>query len=411
MPDGIAWGPGHWAVAAGYGLILAATVGRFLLCRAVIRRTTFLTPGSPAWCGPQAPKVSIIVPAKDEAANIENCLNSLLAQDYPDYEVLVVDDRSEDDTAAIAERVAARNPRVRVIRVRALPEGWTGKTHALHVAERSARGEWLLFIDADAALHPSCLSVTLRDAADHDAGLASLLPRMEMRSFWEQVVQPLAATLLMVLFPLPRVNDRSRIDFGFANGQFLLMRRSAYDAIGGHAAVRDKFCEDINLGRLVKRHGLGLRVTVAPDLASVRMYSSLPQIVRGWSRIFYAAADGRPLIPAGFAVVLFVLSGLPYVLLPVCFAMAAAGLAGSLTWLLAAFAAMHELLQTIVYIRAYSAGRTPLWMLIWRPISTFAMLAILMRTVRMCRTHEVTWRGTQYVAFSQAESAPARKAA
>ncbi|HEX6987578.1 MAG TPA: glycosyltransferase, partial [Planctomycetaceae bacterium] len=140
MAEGISWGPGHWAVFGLYSLILAATVGRFVLCHVVIRRTTFLTPQSPRWDRAHAPKVSILVPAKDEAANIENCLTSLLAQDYPNYEVLVVDDRSEDDTAALAEAVARRDDRLRVIRIRHLPDGWTGKNHALHVAQRSARG-------------------------------------------------------------------------------------------------------------------------------------------------------------------------------------------------------------------------------------------------------------------------------
>src|SRR5690606_18993244 len=140
------------------------------------------------------------------------------------------------------------------------------------------------------------------------------------------------ATLLMTLFPLPRVNDRSRLDCGFANGQFLLVRRTAYEAIGGHEAVKDKFCEDINLGRLIKRHQLGLRVVVAPALASVRMYSSLPQILRGWSRIFYAAADANAALMIAFAVVLFLLSGLPYVVLPACLGVIAFGAAGAFTW-------------------------------------------------------------------------------
>lgn len=396
----------QWAVLGFYGLILAGALARVVLSHLAIRWTPFLTRRSPSLGGP-APKVSILVPAKDEAANIEACLDSLLAQAYPNFEVLVIDDRSDDDTAAIAERVAYRDDRVRLLRVRKLPEGWTGKTHALHFGQRFARGEYLLFLDADATLHPNALNIALRDAADHDADLLSLLPRMEMRSFWERVVQPLAATMLMVFCPVCLANDRRRQSGGFANGQFMLFRRSAYDAIGGHEAVRDKFVEDVNLGRLIKRHGFGLRIAAAPELLGVRMYASLPQILKGWSRIFYAAADAsRPKI-AAFALVFTLLSVLPYLVVPATLAIAAAGAAGTFVWALLACAVAQDTIQTLVFARVYRAGGTPLRHLVWRPIACGAMLAVLWRTFRLCTTHQVTWRGTVYAGtLSQAASMP-----
>ena len=411
MANGIAFPVWQWAVLGLFGLLLAGSVGRNLLCHFVIRRTTFLSPDDPGADVGTFPRISVLVPAKDEAANIGGCLASLLAQDYPDFEILVADDRSEDATAEIVEAVARRDSRVRLLRIRRLPTGWTGKTHALHFAQQHATGEWLLFVDADAELHPRCLSVTLRDAADHDAGLLSLLPRMEMRSFWERVVQPVAATLLMVLFPLPRVNDRSRTDCGFANGQFLLVRRSVYDAIGGHEAVRDRFCEDVSLGRLVKQHRLGLRVVVAPRLAAVRMYASLGQIMRGWCRIFYSAADANANYLRAFTAVLFLLSGLPYAAAVVCLAVIAGGAAGAFTWSLLGLAVAQELLQTAVYFRAYRAGGSPVGSLAWRWLATGVMLVVLLRTVRLCRTHAVDWRGTRYLAFPQSGPAVAARSA
>ncbi|MBA3313536.1 MAG: glycosyltransferase [Planctomycetaceae bacterium] len=412
MPQGISLAAWQWTIVSIYGVVLIGTIGRHILCHAVIRRTTFLTPLSKAWTAAKAPKVSIIVPAKDEAANIEVCLDSLLAQDYPNYEVILVDDRSEDGTAEIGEAIGLRDARLRVLRVQRLPEGWTGKTHALHFAQERVEGEWLLFVDADAWLHPACLSVVLRDAHDRDAGLASVLPRMDMRSFWEKVVQPLAATLLMTLFPLPRVNDRNRTDGGFANGQFMLMRRTAYDAIGGHESVKDKFCEDINLGRLIKQQGLGLRVVLAPALVRVRMYASLRQIMRGWSRIFYAATDANPVLLTGFVVALFLLSVLPYIILPVCGIIALAGAAGTFTALIATMAFAQEFLQTTVFARAYLAGHTPLRLLAWRWLSTLTMIAVLVQTIRLCKTHKIVWRGTHYASMRQGETTlPARRAA
>jgi cellulose synthase/poly-beta-1,6-N-acetylglucosamine synthase-like glycosyltransferase len=411
MLDAVSLAAWQWTIVLLYGIVLVGTIGRHVLCHAAIRRTTFLTPKSKNWADVVAPKVSIIVPAKDEAANIEACLDSLLSQDYPAYEVILVDDRSVDDTAAIGDAISRRDDRLSVLRVRHLPDGWTGKNHALHFAQQHADGDWLLFVDADAWLHPACLSVVLRDAEDHGAGLSSLLPRMDMRSFWEKVVQPLAATLLMTLFPLPRVNDRARTDGGFANGQFMLMRRTAYDAIGGHESVKDKFCEDINLGRQIKKHKLGLRVVVAPALASVRMYASLRQIMRGWSRIFYAATDANAVLLTGFVIALFLLSVLPWLVLPACAVAALFGKAGAFTAILAAMAIAQEVLQTTVFARAYSAGHTPLRLLAWRWLSTLTMIAVLVQTIRLCRTHKVVWRGTQYATMSQREAAPVRRAA
>lgn len=411
MPDVFVLTAWQWTAVALYSLLLAGAIGRHLVCHCVIRKTTFLTPSSQHWEGP-APKVSIIVPAKDEAANIACCLNSLLDQDYPNYEVILVDDRSEDETAAIAQRIARRDSRLRVLKVVHLTEGWTGKNHALHFAQRHARGDWLLFVDADAWLDSACLSVVLHDAEQHDAGLSSLLPRMEMRSFWERAVQPMAATMLMTLFPLPKANDRDRPDGGFANGQFMLIRRSAYDAIGGHEAVKDKFVEDINIGRLIKKHELGLRVVVAPALARVRMYSSLPQIMRGWSRIFYAAVNARPAILWGFAIALFLLSVFPWIVLPACGIAALVGAAGPFTAIIAAMAFAQDLLQTTVFARAYSAGHSSLRLLVWRPLATLTMIAVLLQTIRLCKTHNVVWRGTQYATMCQRETVtPIRRAA
>src|SRR5262249_12933295 len=147
-----------------------------------------------------------IIPAKDEEAALGDCLASVQSQTYPNLEILVVDDRSTDGTAAIVRRAAASDPRIRLISINHLPPGWTGKTHALHVASAQARGEWSWFLDANTRHHPDCLAIVLNYARTHDAALASLVPEMRCESFWERAVQPLAGIVLMRSFPLFLVN-------------------------------------------------------------------------------------------------------------------------------------------------------------------------------------------------------------
>ncbi len=413
-------GLAHWqaALLALSGLTITATIARHFATGYVLRRTTFLTPDSPGWRGTpgqrkaRPPKVSILVPAKDEAANIAACVESLLAQDYPNLEVIVIDDRSADDTDAIVTRIALRDARLRLLRIDALPSGWTGKTHALYRGRAAATGEWLLFVDADATLHPHCLSAVLRDAVDHAADLESVLPRMDAQTFWERAFQPYAATMLLALFPLTRANDRRTTAGGFANGQFLLFRTTAYDAIGGHQGVQDRFLEDVALGRRIKETGHVLRVACGPAVLDVRMYATLGQIVRGWSRIFYGSVEARRLPLVGLCVMILLMGLLPTFLLGLAAGLALAG-SGGFAALLAGLAVTQEALQTVVFRRAYAAGGASARSLLWRHAAMGLMLVVLARSLRLCRTHQVVWRGTDYAgALQQTKTAaPLRRAA
>lgn len=378
-----------------YAAIVFAAFCRHFVLSAAIAKMRFLTPASPRMSGANLPLVSILVPAKDEAHGIENCLRSLLAQDYPRLEILVVDDRSVDQTAALVEAIAAQDASVKLIRVRELPDGWTGKTHALDVCQRQARGEWLLFVDADTRLDPACVSVVLHDAIDHGVALESLLPALDARSFWEKTIQPFAGICLMVLFPLTKVNS-TRSGVGFANGQFILISRKAYDSIGGHRAVRDKFVEDIHLGRLVRAAGMKLRVVMGGGIVSVRMYSSLPEIVRGWSRILYSAVDFRPARLYLLIAALLVFSVTSYAALLLSAGLLLLGYRGPEVWTLLALGIIHEFLQTTLMARIYALSNSDQRYLAVRFLAVGMMFHILARTIRMCRTHSVTWRGTTY---------------
>lgn len=385
------------ALLLAYSSLVLLAVIRHVIVHFALRRTVFLKPDPLAAALPERPLVSILVPARDEADTIGACLRSLLAQDYGNFEIIVIDDRSTDATARIVAALAEQDDRLRLVQILELPPGWTGKTHALHIGQQHARGEWLLFVDADTSHHPMCLSTVMRDALRNRADMESLLPKLEARSFWERVIQPFAGTCLMILFPLPKVNNRAERRYGFANGQFILVRRPVYDVIGGHAAVRDKFVEDIHLGRLIRRHGFNLRVVVGRDIACVRMYASLEQIVRGWSRIFYSAVNCKPKKLYLLAAFIVLLSVTPYFVIGSSALALLGGDSSSFVVSALALGLIHEALQLSLYARTYhAAGSRMVTALTFRWLAVFSMLYILGKTVRLCHTHQVSWRGTTY---------------
>ena len=388
--------PWQISILTAYGVVVLAAFARHLVLSRLMPGIPFLTPSSPKMEETDAPLVSIMVPAKDEERGIEACLRSLLAQDYPNFEVLVVDDRSEDATPDIVRKLCAEDGRLRLVRIDHLPGGWTGKTHALHVCSSHAKGDWFLFVDADTRHHRSTLSVTLRDFLDHGVGMGSLMPALQAESFWERVIQPFAGICLMMFYPLTRVNDPQRKEAGFANGQFILVSRAGYEAIGGHEAVRDQFVEDIHLGRAARTAGIGLRVVVGRDLSSVRMYATMTEIVRGWSRILYSAVDHRPAKLYLLFLSICVFSVTSYAVLVGSGAVLLAGAGGPFASTLFLLGAAHQILQETLMARIYALSRSRLRYLAFRVLAVFVMLYIIVHTIRMCRTHQVQWRGDRY---------------
>lgn len=233
-----------------------------------------------------APLVSVVIPARNEAVNIGTCLDSVTASRYPRFEVVVVDDRSDDETGELARRCPRRNARrLDVIRGEALPSGWVGKPWACAQGARQASGELLLFTDADTRHGPGLLGRAVAELQVREADVVSVTGRQLMETFWERLVQPQIFLNMMFRFwNVDRWVERGRWRDAIANGQFLLFRRSSYDALGGHAAVRGEVVEDLRLAQEVVRGGRRLVLRVAEDELAVRMYRSLPEIVRGWSK-------------------------------------------------------------------------------------------------------------------------------
>jgi glycosyltransferase involved in cell wall biosynthesis len=223
--------------------------------------------------------VSVIVPARNEEANLRACLESLLAQVGIEFEIIVVDDGSTDRTRAIAQSF----PDVRVITPGPLPPGWTGKNNAVAAGAREARGEWLLFTDADTVHKPGSLARALGEAKQHHADLLSYSPEQEVQGFWEKAIMPVIFAELARTYRPSDVSD-PRSPAAAANGQYLLITRRAYDSVGGHAAVATSLLEDVALALAVKSSGCKIFFRFGGDAVRTRMYRTLPQLVEGWTK-------------------------------------------------------------------------------------------------------------------------------
>lgn len=253
----------------------------------------------PAAAPQNPPLVSLLIPARNEERNIRRCVQAALEQDYPRLEVIVLDDRSTDGTAAILQELQTQDSRLKALSGQELPPGWAGKPHALHQAARQAQGEWLLFLDADTFLRPNAVSAALAAAQQHQADLYTVMTRQILGSFWEKVVMPLVFTALSVGFSPRKVNDPQRRD-AIANGQFIFIRRQVYQAIGGHAAVKNAIVEDKALSEKVKWGGWRLIVADGRGVAETRMYTSLAEMWEGWTKnIYLGLADSPALLWLG----------------------------------------------------------------------------------------------------------------
>ena len=230
-------------------------------------------------------QLSVLVPARNEADTILVCLQSLAAQSESifllgvDWEILMVDDGSTDATRSLAQSI----PGVTIHDPEPLAPGWTGKANACHTAARHARGQWLLFTDADTIHEPGSLRRALHEAEKHAVGLLSYSPRQLVSGLVQRALMPLVFCELALAYPPAKVSDPT-LRLAAANGQFMLFHAEAYRAIGGHAAVRGSILEDVELASLIKRRKLGLRFRYAPDALSTRMYRTTAAMMEGWSK-------------------------------------------------------------------------------------------------------------------------------
>ena len=347
---------------------------------------------------PDAQRATIVIPARDEAATIAGCVRAALATRWPALSVVVVDDGSTDGTAAIAREAAAGDPRLAIVAAPALPEGWMGKQWACATgAERAPRdaGALLLFVDADTQVAPDLLARAAHLLRRRSLALVSGVGRQRMESCWERVVQPHLLVVLAGRYgSTERVTRARRADAKVANGQCLLVGRDAYDAIGGHAAVRDSVSEDLVLAKRVFAAGHEVGLVLAPRQLATRMYDSLGAIVRGWRKNVYAGGrEAMPLGAFGRAIFPLLLLFPPlFSLLPP--ALALLGLAGVVSPFTLQWSAIACVLLLGWWALAYRRlGLSPGWAATW-PLGAGVLLWIVVGA--LARGSRVEWRGRTY---------------
>lgn len=269
------------AFLAGQGLVLALNAVAFpvLGARAAEAR------------GPR-PRVSLLVPARDEAAVLPETLPSWLAQGAD--EVLVLDDGSTDATPAVLAAAAAAHPTLRVLAGASLPSGWSGKNWACHQLAGAARGDVLVFTDADVAWAPGALDRVVAELGATGAGLLTVWPRQRCGSLGERLLVPLVDLLLLANLPHPLVRALPFASLAAANGQLMAWRRDAYDRVGGHAALPAEVLEDVRLAQRAKRLGVPLTLRLGGPWVATRMYRSGAGAVAGFAKNVLAAAGGAP---------------------------------------------------------------------------------------------------------------------
>ena len=332
--------------------------------------------------------VSVILPARNEAANIENVLASLLATEHRAMQLIVVDDRSTDDTAERVDRLAGSDPRVTLVHGAELPEGWLGKPWACAQGAALATADHLLFTDADTTHHPALLGLALGAMREGEADLLTLTSRQRCETVWERLVMPQIWVLLGARYPPHRVNRATRLDQLVANGQFILVRREAYEGIGGHGAVRGEVVEDLALSHRFFEAGRRVRMWFGESRLSTRMYRSLGQMVEGWSKNLYVGARqsvGRhpvvqALAPWG------VLLAFAFWLVPP--ALLLLGIWGPAMWLAVGV--------SLAFWALVSFGMAiPPWYALGYPVGALMAIGIMLRSM-LRGTRRIEWRGRTY---------------
>lgn len=342
--------------------------------------------------------VSVIIPARNESTTIETVVRSVLASTYRPLELLVVDDRSTDDTAATVERLAREDPRVRLVRGEPLPPGWYGKPWACLQGYRAAGGELLLFTDADTRHEPELLARSVGALTAERADLVTIVPRQLCVTFWERIVMPQIWLLLAFRYH-PSVVNRARSERDvIANGQFILVPRRSYEAVGTHQVVRGEVAEDLALAQAFHRAGRTLHFAFAEPFMETRMYRSLGELVEGWSKNMYLG--GRlsfPRQPALQALVpLMLVTAFAFWLVPPAVVALTAGRGAPGTAALVATG-----LSAAFWMLISFGMRIPAWYGLFYPLGALVALGIGVRSAWR-GGRKVVWRGRSYSTSGEA---------
>jgi len=346
-----------------------------------------ITPDPPSPSKVDWPSVSILVPVRNEEKNIRQLIASLLEQDYPDFEIIVMDDGSTDKTWSILKEVAANQPRLRLVQGQELPANWTGKNWACYQLSRLAQGEMFLFTDADTLHRPTALKQAVASALHHESGLLSALPELEAKTWSEKLYMPIIPLAFVSLIPFFKLNRRKGRSFPAALGPFLLLPRRVYKACGGHEAIKENIVDDIALARQVAKQKEKITLIDGSHLFRIRFYTCFAELWAGFSKNSYEAIKGTPLKLIAIILACYFLFIHPYLAL-------ADGLSQ-------AHLAALPLLQVILIsltriILAERFGTGLLWVL-FHPLSVSLVLLILVNSFRLSLfSKKIVWKERWY---------------
>jgi chlorobactene glucosyltransferase len=259
--------------------------------------------------------VSVVVPMRNEEQNVVRCIGSLLSQDYERYEVIAVDDMSQDNTLSLLQGLQRNHDKLRIVRLENKPEGWVGKNYALYEGAQASVGDLLLFVDADTSSHPQMLSAVVGYLEENGIDMLSLFPRQELLSFWERVFQPFVFELLCTVFPHYKVNS-TRHSTAFACGPFIMIRKDIYKEVGGHEPIKGSMNDDIDFAKLVKGKGYRIAIASGIEVVRVRMYTNFSGIWHGFVKNLFSAIGYSWPMALSTVVVFFLWGVLPSILLP-----------------------------------------------------------------------------------------------
>ncbi|MFQ6043773.1 MAG: glycosyltransferase [Candidatus Poribacteria bacterium] len=260
---------------------------------------------------PNSPKISIIVPARNEEDNIRRCLESLQAVEYPNIEIIAVNDRSADKTGEIIAEIAQVDERVKFIQVKDLPDGWLGKIHAIHQGILHTTGDWYLFIDADVAIHKKAPEIALSYCLNNELKMLSIALKSSLETFWENIIMPVILGGISFLNPLDKVNDPDD-EAAMASGAFIFVNASSYRAIGG---FKNSIPTDVGLARSTKANGVPYRFMLGQKIGSTRWYESFREIWEAWSKYTFAGMNYQISEAIESILWLFILGILPFIVL------------------------------------------------------------------------------------------------
>jgi len=340
------------------------------------------------------PLISIILPARNEEENIGACLQSLVNQDYHNLEIIVVDDRSTDKTREIIKKFAASDQRIKIVHVSELPDGWTGKNHAISKGTPIAKGELLLFIDADTEHDPNCVTASVAHFERKNLDALSMEPYFKWTGFFQKLAFSIFTLFTVCIFPIFVVNKKGS-KLALSNGQYILIKKKVYEKIGGHRKIKGTILEDLALIENLKAGGYDYNLVLGTSLITVKMYKDIASFWQGWSRILFLAMKGNLLLAASLYLIAIIISLFPFTVLLQSFASASIGLPLFTVISILDLIVIGLIILTNSFINSFFR-MNPLYSLL-HPIAVLAGMTILGNSIWLAlHKKEISWKGTVY---------------